>query len=544
LTFVIFVLSSGFRATSFAIQADHPPAAALELGHAVAVQTERFVRLAAPWNPSITPETTLAVSFGGGVVRLQGAVADREIVLQKTSSPSASSIAAPIELADAGLDYDCLLLAWSTSPLAIDFEAIEIRPDGSSSIHSKPGPSHAEFAATSPIKSLHTAINPIGFQLDCEIEIPGIPPAADGKPTPLFIAIFQIDAAANQTTQVYCSVAPATLEPTLFHPTSFAEVGLFPTAPDSSSYGEQWPTNSNFKASELELRRKWATYQSQPQMASATQRWYENLMQFPDAEPFLERSLVDSKMVPLNAEGSPQIRRLIDARSEPINYLLGQNWSLRISQWNDFSDILPFVMITSPPGKEVPRIDSDRDSESIRIWLMEDRLHIAVALGSEPFFWGSTEWSLDLLGEGAASQSLTITSEGSLHGLGYELYRNGTRQELMTHNHRSLNLEQIPTGELPQQTADWATAWPVRWPNKKGHVDFFNTSLTEIEIMSLDPSLVFLSWAELDEPQRNAWVGHFTLCIDPEGRYYLESLKHYIASQAQEFRRSKKATKN
>ncbi|XZE22248.1 hypothetical protein SH449x_002167 [Pirellulaceae bacterium SH449] len=547
LTLVIFCLFSSFPATTFAIQA--VPPLPLETNNAVAVQRERSIRLIAPWDPSTTPESTFVVSFDGGTVRLQGTVADREIVLPRSNAPTSSRFAAFPEMVDASLDYDCLLFAWSRSPLAIDFEAIEIRPDGSFSILSKPGPSQAEPAAASSIKSLNTAINPIGFQIDCEIEIPGIPPATDGKPKPLYIAIFQIDAATNQATQLYYSVAPATLEQALFSSASFALLDQFPASPDSalpnsSSQVEQWRFNSNFKTSELELRRKWARYRNQPQMASATQRWYGNLGQFPDAELFLERSLVDSKMVPLNTDGGPRIRRLIDARSEPVNYLLGQNWSLHVSHWSELSEILPFAMLTSPSGKEVPALAGDLDSESIRIWLMENRLHIAVTLGSEPVFWGSAECSSDLLGTGSEPQSLTITSEGSLNSFGYELFCNGIRRELIAHNHRSLSPEHLPTGKLPQQGAESATAWPVHWPSKSGRVDFFNTSLTEIEILSLDPSVVFLSWAELNESQRDAWKRHFALCVDPEGRYYLESLKHYVASQAQELRRSKKATKN
>jgi hypothetical protein len=85
--------------------------------------------------------------------------------------------------------------------------------------------------------------------------------------------------------------------------------------------------------------------------------------------------------------------------------------------------------------------------------------------------------------------------------------------------------------------------WSIKTTNANLEIDLYNTKLTPIEILSLDPNATLLSWPELTKEMHEAWRLHYVFCIDPEGRYFLESLKHYTSSQAELLRRSKKPAK-
>ncbi len=76
-------------------------------------------------------------------------------------------------------------------------------------------------------------------------------------------------------------------------------------------------------------------------MLGATQKWYEDIAAFPDAERFLERTRNGNRMELVRRDDNLTPKRLTDARSETISQLIGQSWCVHISQIEDLKSCLP-----------------------------------------------------------------------------------------------------------------------------------------------------------------------------------------------------------
>lgn len=491
----------------------------------------RFVRLYSPWERGTPPASSFEISLEGKGLRIHGEVFVGNVGGTRTVG----------DALDDGRN-DRILFAWSRSPLALDFEGVEIFPDGQFKSFRKAS-SETKIESSGHLKPrIAVTENANGFQFECEIALPQSNASNAGLSEPIYIAISQIDSSPDgESSHCYCSSIPSTLKHERLHPSSFASLDSFPT--EKQDWGKNdTSTRSNSAYSSLRiaerlLRNKWDQYVLQPIHPSLAQKWFEDIASFPDAERFLARTRDGDRLRDnsLDDDGTP--KRLTDARSETINHLLGQNWSVHLSRIEDPSECFPLLISTAKSSL------GESQNELIAMWLESERLQIAVLQNGDAAFWGSASWPLGNFNNSTKPTSITLNSDGSTNGFGYELYANSESLDMVPHNPSNLGwLPGSPLAvELQREPA--SSDWTIKTKNVRLRVDFYNTKLTPVEVMSLDPNARLWSWAELTPPQRQSWLAHYVFCVDPEGRYFLESLKHYTSSQAELLRRSWKPAK-
>ncbi|MCU0719520.1 MAG: hypothetical protein MUC83_07435 [Pirellula sp.] len=490
----------------------------------------RFVRLSAPWQRGVPSDSSFEILFEGTRLRIRGDVADADII---------GPIKGEKDFDDAG--YDCILFAWSRSPYALEFEGVEILPSGQFNTVRKDSSNNELQSASDLQPEIHITESATGFRFECLVRIQADATDAANNET-LYISLSQIDASRDgEASRWYCSDIPATLQPKRFSASSFAPLDWFPS---EKLNVEQYDVlvqsklaNSSFRIAELELRNKWNRYAFHPSIMRPAQKWYDDLISFPDAERFLERTRNGVRLQTIDPGDARIPKRLTDARSERISKLLGQSWSVHLGRIEDLGTCLPLSIATSKSVSDAIQ------SESLEMWLENDRLQIALFQNGDGVYWGSTNWPIAFARSSERVTSITLASDGSTNGVGYELYANSKPLEIVAHNANNLRLRPDSLPVSGMQSKLIVDEWQIRTTNASLQVDLYNTKLTPIEVLSLDPNATLLSWSELTEEQREAWRLHYVFCVDPEGRYYLESLKHYTSSQAELLRRSGKPAK-
>lgn len=491
----------------------------------------RIVRLQSPWDRGSPPASRFDVSMEGSGLKIQGEVVDSNFggSHMPDAAPNADRT-------------DRILFAWSHSPLALDHEAIEIFPDGQFELSRRASLETGDESNGQMQPSLRVIETATGFRFTCEIARIQTLSSNAAANQPIYIAVSQIAySPEGESSRSYCSSIPMTLNFERLHPSLFASLESFPSEEQEAETDDTLARSklaySNLRVAELELRNKWNHYTRQPVQLELTQKWFENIANFPDAERFLEKTRDKDCMRSVRLDDNRITKKFSDARAETINHLLGQNWSVHLSQIEDFSDSLPLLISTAPSSIGVPRNDS------LAIWLESERLQIAVLQNEDAAFWGSTSWPPRLSDNSTKPTNITLTSDGSTNGLGYELYTNSEPLSVVSHNPNNLILRPDSPLNTMSQSEPTLVDWTIKTKNARLLVDFYNTKLTPVEVMSLDPDTKLLSWAELTSPQHQSWLDHYVFCIDPEGRYFLESLKHYTSSQAELLRRSRKPAK-
>jgi len=435
---------------------------------------------------------------------------------------------------------DHIIFAWSRSPLALDFDGVEVFPDGQSKVFRKSS-AEKEIESSSDLQPRIRVIGTAnGFQFECVIALAQSSASQTVANWPIYVALSQISSSPDgKSSRGYCSSVPTTLEHERLHSSSFASLESFPTENQDFAKVEVSERSRSayriLRIAELELRNKWNQYALQSMHPGLTQKWFEGIANFPDAERFLEKTRDGDRFRTISPDDSP--KRLTDARSEKLNYFLGQNWSVHLSRIEDFHSCFPLLI-------SAPVFASDKsENEAIAMWLEKDRLQIAVQQSGETTFWGSTNWPLPQVQDLTQPTNITLTSDGSTNSFGYDLFANAESLKMVTHNPNNLDLLPISVRELSLASEPASRDWRIKTKSKFLQVDLYNTKLTPVEIMSLDANTMLLSWAELTESQRKSWLVHYVFCIDPEGRYFLESLKHYTSSQAELLRRSRNPAK-
>ncbi|MFN7841974.1 MAG: hypothetical protein ACK5YR_17710 [Pirellula sp.] len=491
----------------------------------------KFVRLQSPWQRGVAPGSSFEISVDGSRFSIHGDVVDTNVVSPTEGEPA--------------LDYsryDHILFAWSFSPLALEFEEIEIFPNGQFRTFRKDLSKKEAEPSSHLLPELRVTKTANGFRFECDI-VPIKGEAFDAtNNAPLYVSLSQIDVSRDgEASRWYCSSIPATLQPDRFHASSFARLDSFPSEKQEIGEGDVLTqsklVNSSFRIAEFELRNKWDQYASQPSTLSLAQKWYEDITSFPDSERFLERTRSGERLKPIDLGDEQTPKRLTDARSERINQLLGQSWSINLGRIEDLSTCLPLTIRTSTSMSDTTQF------ESLVMWLESNRLQIALLQNNAGVYWGSTSLPLEHASHPERVTSITLASDGSTNGVGYELYANSKPLNLITHQANNLRLPTDSPTLSENQSKLAHGEWSIKTTNANLKIDLYNTKLTPIEILSLDPNAKLLSWSELTEEMHEAWRLHYVFCIDPEGRYYLESLKHYTSSQAELLRRSKKPAK-
>ena len=486
----------------------------------------KIVRLFSPWQRGSAPGSSFEISAEGSRLKIRGEVVDATLV-------------DPIR-DGAALDdtfNDCILFAWARSPLALEFEGVEIFPDGQFKTLRKEL-SKKEFESNIHLlPEIQVTKTANGFRFECDIVVSTDDAFDAANNAPLYISLYQIDASRDgNAPRWYCSSIPATLGPERFHSSSFAMIDSFPSEKQDVSVPTD-SVSSSFRIAELELRNKWNQYAKQPSGLILTQKWYDDITTYPDAERFLERTREGDRLNTIDLSDERTPKKLTDARSEKMSQLLGQSWGLHLGRIEDLSTSLPLAIRTSKyTGKETL-------TESLVMWLESDRIQIAMLQNGEGVFWGSASWPIEQIERSERVKSITLASDGSTNGVGFELYANFKPLEMTTHNVCNLRLQSDSPFVSEINSKLNLVDWDIKTMNADLEIDLYNTKLTPIEILSLDPSAMLLSWSELSEEQREAWRIHYVFCIDPEGRYFLESLKHYTSSQAELLRRSRKPAK-
>lgn len=490
---------------------------------------DRFVRLYSPWGRESPPASSFFIRVEGQELIIRGEVVDANL-LGATKNESTK---------DAGRS-DHIVFAWCRSPLALGFDGVEIFSDGQSKVFRKTS-AETEIESSSDlqprIRVLDTAN---GFQFECAIALKqslASPSVVNG---PIYVALSQISPSPDgKSSRGYCSSIPTIFEHQRLHSSSFASLESFPTEKQDFAKEEVSARSRSayriLRIAELELRNKWNQYALQPIHRGLAQKWFEGITNFPDAERFLEKTRDGDRFRTISTDDSP--KRLTDARSEPLNYLLGQNWSLHLSGNVDFHSCFPLLISATAFATE------NSDNEAIGMWLEKERLHIAVQQSGETIFWGSTDWPWGDVKDPTKPINITLTSDGSTNSFGYDLFVNAESAKMVAHNPNNLDSLPVSIRELSPSNEPAPGDWRVKTKSDLLQVDLYNTKLTPVEVMSLDPNTPLLSWAELSPSQRQSWLVHYVFCIDPEGRYFLESLKHYTSSQAELLRRSRKPAK-
>ena len=484
----------------------------------------RFVRLYSPWGRESPPASSFEIRVEDKELMIRGEVVDANL----TGAASDEAIK------DEGRS-DHIVFAWSRSPLALEFDGVEIFPDGQSKAFRKISP-ETKMESSSDLQPRISVIGTTnGFQFECAIALKQSVASPSVANRPIYVALSQISPSKDgKSTRSYCSSIPTTLENQRLHPSSFASLESFPMEKQDFANEEVSPPSRSayriLRIAELELRNKWNQYALQPMHPGLTQKWFEGIANFPDAERFLAKRRDGNRFRTISPDDSP--KRLDDARSEELNYLLGQNWSVHLSRIEDLHSCFPLLI-------SAPAFASDKSkNEAIAMWLEKDRLQIAVQQGGETTFWGSTTWPLPQVKDLIKSVNITLTSDGSTNSFGYDLFANAESLKMVTHNPDNLDLLPVSIRESSPANEPLSRDWRLKTKSDLLQVDLYNTKLTPVEVMSLDPETPFLSWAELTESQRQSWLVHYVFCVDPEGRYFLESLKHYTSSQAELLRRS------
>lgn len=501
----------------------------------------RFVTLQSPWERGAASNSVLEISIDGSRMNIRGNVQDNDLVSPgpRNENPSKEN----------GNDVKCdrILVAWSHSPMALSYQGIEIFVDGTFEFLQSPTTPLVNNNSLSESAQVRVSRNANGFQLDCNVGLQQGTEASLSLNKSLYLSITQIDISRGRTSaRWFCSTVPATLEPSLLHPSSFTWIDSFPA--DKPSTGRDTKlSEDNFRIAEIELRNKWNRYALDPKMLNATQKWYEDIAAFPDAERFLERSRNGNRMELIRSDDTLTPKRLTDARSETISQLVGQSWCVHISQIESLNSCLPlFIAAASGTNSSAARQDTTHTA-SLLMWSEFERLNVALVQNSEFVFWGSTNWPSMQSSDLENLHSISLVSDGSTIGIGFELYVNAIPQELVTHNANNLPSyhESSQNRNLirREKTGDWEIRIPGNAASSKPQVDLYNTRLSPIEVLSLEPDTLLVSWSELTPEQREAWRLHYVFCVDPEGRYHLESLKHYTSSQAEMLRRSRKPAK-
>ncbi|MCU0712772.1 MAG: hypothetical protein MUC43_11985 [Pirellula sp.] len=503
--------------------------------------TRRFIPLHAPWKRGAAVNSTFEITVEGRRMTLRGDVVDNDLVSPPQHETDGNQA-----------DYDCILFAWSRSPLATGYEGFEIRPDGKFSTWQTGIPESANSLSSPFEPKIQISKTSNGFSLECEFVCDRSDASNSARNVPLYISLTQIDVSRGSPSSLwYCSSIPSLLVPERFHPSSFALLDSYPSDRPSSDAQSPWQ-DASFRIAEIELRNKWNRYASHPNILSLAQKWYEDLTIFPDAERFLERSRRENLLELIGSEDDGTPKRLTDARSETIHHLIGQSWSLHLSQIQDLKGCLP-LSISNSTSTGSDSASDDKQNTSLLIWLESERLQIALMQNNDYVYWGSTSWPTERAADSIATKSISLASDGSTNGIGYELYANAIPLNLITHNANNLPayLHASPISQTNNRSnsgdrtdsGDWEIQITSAEPRFTPQIDLYNTKLTPVEILSLEPDPILVSWSELTPEQREAWRLHYVFCVDPEGRYFLESLKHYTSSQAERLRRSKKPAK-
>jgi hypothetical protein len=491
----------------------------------------KFVRLHSPWQRGVASGSSFELSVDGPRFSIRGDVVDTNVVSPTEGEPA---------LDDSR--YDHILFAWSYSPLALEFDGIEIFPNGRFRTFRKDLSKKEAKSSNHLLPELRVTKTANGFRFECDIVKIKAEAFDATNNAPLYVSLSQIDVSRDgEASRWYCSSIPSSLQPERFHASSFALLDSFPS--EKQEIGEEDVltqsklVNSSFRIAELELRNKWDQYASQPNTLKLAQTWYDNITSFPDAERFLERTRDGDRLQTFDLGDELTPKRLKDARSEKINHFLGQSWSVHLSRIEDLSNSLPLSIRTSSPASDGTFTDS------LVMWQERDRLQVALFQNGEKVYWGSTSWPMEHASRSERVKSITLASDGSTNGVGYELYANSKPLDMITHQANNLRLPTDSPTLSGIQSKLAHGEWSIKTTNANLEIDLYNTKLTPIEILSLDPNATLLSWPELTKEMHEAWRLHYVFCIDPEGRYFLESLKHYTSSQAELLRRSKKPAK-
>lgn len=489
----------------------------------------RFVRLYSPWGRESPPASSFAIQVEGQELIIRG-----EVVVTSLLGVTKKEATEDVDLDDR------IVFAWCRSPLALDFDAVEILSDGQSRAFRKSS-AEAEIVSSNDLKPRIRVLDTAnGFRFECVINLRqsvASPAVTNG---PIYVALSQISPSQDEkSSRCYCSNIPATLVQQRLHSSLFASLESFPTEKQDFAKEEVSTRSSaaymTLRKAELELRNKWDQYALQPIHLGLTQKWFEGIANFPDAERFLEKTRDGDRFRTISLDDSP--KRLTDARSEKLNNLLGQNWSVHLSRIENLDSCFP-MLISSPAFAS-----EKSENETIAMWLEKERLQIAVQQSGETIFWGSTTWPRSDAKESSKPLNITLTSDGSTNSFGYDLFVNVESAGMVAHNPNNLDFFPISIRELSLASESALGDWRVTTKNDLLQVDLYNTKLTPLEVMSLDSNMPSLSWTELTPSQRQSWLVHYVFCVDPEGRYFLESLKHYTSSQAELLRRSRKPAK-